>query len=554
MKRKSITMVLVLALALSLCSLPVMADNSTAAPYPVYVSLGDSIPAGYGPYNYAVKGFARVDTAYPAIVADNAAEEFIPLGRTGFRTAELRYMLDHSYEGDDALFSLSKFTEDKEYYRNYFPESVARADLITVHLGSNDVLNYAFSYAKSAITDEKTLRKVENAINDTLAAGGDSMDALVKVVQLSEQLTETGAMGAAFVKGMMKGLAGFMQNWEAIMKSIYDLNPDAKVIAVGLYNPLKTTKLMSSSAVTIGKAFAVVIGQMNMFMQFQSAYHSRYTFVNVEDTEIYTVPPFTSDAFNTQMVGFVNPTEEGHRSIARKILGVLGLEDRTSRAKTAKPAPKYLNTENHKAFVSGYSDGTFRPQATATRAEVASMLCALLQDSYKNPNGDPGFRDISGHWGENQIRTIASLDLVSGYSDGTFRPDRAITRGEAAAILTKLFDDPAELQDVNFSDIKGHWSEPYVKKAVSLGLAAGYADGTFRPDSNITRAQLVTMIYAALDRDVDMASMYLFPDKVTFSDVKDTHTYYYVPVMEAANTHTYEFNADKECWTSVSNG
>ena len=62
------------------------------------------------------------------------------------------------------------------------------------------------------------------------------------------------------------------------------------------------------------------------------------------------------------------------------------------------------------------------------------------------------------------------------------------------------------------------------------------------------------MIYAALDRDVDMASMYLFPDKVTFSDVKDTHTYYYVPVMEAANTHTYEFNADKECWTSVSNG
>lgn len=554
MKRKAIIMLLSLALVISLFAVPALADTPSGKPYPVYVSLGDSIPAGYGPYNYAVKGFARVDTAYPSIVADNAAGEFIPLARTGFRTAELRYMLDHSYEGDDALFSLSKFTEDKDYYRNFFPESVARADLITVQLGSNDVLNYAFSYAKSAITDEKTLRKVENAINDTLTAGGDSLDALVKVVQLLEQVTETGAMGAAFVKGMMNGLAGFMQNWEGIMKSIYDLNPDAKVIAVGLYNPLKTTKLMSSSAITIGKAFALVIGQMNMFMQYQSAYHSRYTFVNVEDTEIYTVPPFTSDAFNTLMVGYVHPTEEGHRSIAKKILNTLGLEDNTSRSKTSKPAPKYLNTEDHKAFVSGYSDGTFRPQATATRAEVASMLCALLQDSYKNGNIDSRFKDISGHWGENQIRTIAALDLVSGYSDGSFRPDNAITRGEVAAILTKLFDDPAEQQDVSFSDIRGHWAEPYVKKAVSLGLAAGYADGTFRPDSNITRAQLVTMIYAALDRDVDLAGMYLFPDRVTFSDVKDTHTYYYIPVMEAANTHTYEFNADKECWTSVSNG
>ena len=554
MRKKVFTLLVALTLAIPMFVLPAAAENNSARPYPVYVSLGDSIPAGYGPYNYAIKGFARVDTAYPAIVADNAADEFIPLGRTGFRTAELRYMLDHSYEGDDALFSLSKFTEDKEYYRNYFPEAVSEADLITIQIGSNDVLNYAFSYAKTAITDEKTLRKVENAINETLASGGDSLDALVKVVKLAEQMTETGAMGAAFVKGMMQGLAGFMQNWEAIMKSIYDLNPDAKVVAVGLYNPLKTTKLMSSSAITIGKAFAVIIGQMNMFMQYQSAYHTRYTYVNVEDTEIYTVPPFTSNAFNTQMVGFVHPTEEGHRSIAKKILNSLGLEDNTSKAKVAKPAPKYLNTEEHNAFVSGYSDGTFRPQATATRAEVASMMCALLQESFKNHDSDPGFRDISGHWGENQIRTIAKLDLVSGYSDGTFRPDRPITRGEAAAILTKLFDDSADQQDVNFTDIKGHWSEPYVKKAVRLGLAAGYDDGTFRPDANITRAQLVTMIYAALDRDVDMASMYLFADKVTFSDVTDTHTYYYVPVMEAANSHTYEFNADKECWTSVSMG
>ena len=412
MRKKVFTLLLALTLAIPMFVLPAAAENSSARPYPVYVSLGDSIPAGYGPYNYAIKGFARVDTAYPAIVADNAADEFIPLGRTGFRTAELRYMLDHSYEGDDALFSLSKFTEDKEYYRNYFPEAVSEADLITIQIGSNDVLNYAFSYAKTAITDEKTLRKVENAINETLASGGDSLDALVKVVKLAEQMTETGAMGAAFVKGMMQGLAGFMQNWEAIMKSIYDLNPDAKVVAVGLYNPLKTTKLMSSSAITIGKAFAVIIGQMNMFMQYQSAYHTRYTYVNVEDTEIYTVPPFTSNAFNTQMVGFVHPTEEGHRSIAKKILNSLGLEDNTSKAKVAKPAPKYLNTEEHNAFVSGYSDGTFRPQATATRAEVASMMCALLQESFKNHDSDPGFRDISGHWGENQIRTIASIQFI----------------------------------------------------------------------------------------------------------------------------------------------
>ena len=125
MKKNVVAAFLSLILVLSLVAVPVSASTTDPAPYDTYVSLGDSIPAGYGPYNYAIKGFARVDKAYPAIVADNAAKEFIPLGRTGFRTAELRYMLDHSYEGDDALFSLSKFTEDKEYYRNYFPEAVS---------------------------------------------------------------------------------------------------------------------------------------------------------------------------------------------------------------------------------------------------------------------------------------------------------------------------------------------------------------------------------------------------------------------------------------------
>lgn len=548
--KKVLSMILALTLIISLCAISASAIDEK--PYKVYTALGDSIPAGYGPYNYAIKGYARVDAAYTAIVADHAAEKFIPLGRTGFRTEELRYMLDPTYEGDDALFSLSKFTEDKEYYRNYYPKAVSESDLISIQIGSNDVLNYAFQYCKSVITDESLIRQFENEVNQYLENTGDTGGAVLKMVQLAEQAGETGIMVGAFIEGLTKGLTGFMRNWEAIMKQITSLAPNAKIVAVGMYNPLKTTKLMDSSLIQIGKAFAVITEQMNFFMKYQSAYRNSYTFVDVRDIEIYTVPAFTSSAFSNQMVGFVHPTEAGHREIANRILNTLGI-DAAIEAKEKHPDPKYLDTVNHKAYVSGYGDGTFRPDQSATRAEVASMLYSLLKDEYKRDIAEDQFNDIKGHWSNKQINTVASLGLVSGYKDGTFQPDRAVTRGEMAAILSNLFDDVDTNNAKNFTDISGHWSASYVKKASTLGIVSGYADGTFKPDAKITRAQLVTMIHATLGRDVDLAGFYTFPERIQFSDVTNSKVYYFTPVTEASNSHEYEFNADKEVWTSLTN-
>ncbi|WP_130862546.1 S-layer homology domain-containing protein [Bacilliculturomica massiliensis] len=149
-------------------------------------------------------------------------------------------------------------------------------------------------------------------------------------------------------------------------------------------------------------------------------------------------------------------------------------------------------------YIEGYADGTFRPDNNMTRAEVATVLAKLSKgfDSEKSYTGD--FTDVGSDWYRDFVNYAASNNIFSGYKDGSFRPDNRITRAEFAACLANFMGISGQGSS-SFTDAGGHWAEGYISALKEKGITAGYADNTFRPENQITRAEVVTMLNQALN-------------------------------------------------------
>ena len=200
-----------------------------------------------------------------------------------------------------------------------------------------------------------------------------------------------------------------------------------------------------------------------------------------------------------------------------------------------------LNTDDHYAYVMGYPDGTVRPMGNITRAEVATIFFRLLTDDSRGQfwATTNAYSDVkSGDWFNNAVSTLSNAGIISGYPDGTFRPNAPITRAEMAKVVA-LFAKLDKSEDL-FNDIAGHWAEAYIRLAAGNGWIAGYPDGSFKPQQNITRAETMTMINRVLDR-VPSVESHLLPYNVmlTFPDCQSGQ-WYYIAVQEATNSHTYE--------------
>ena len=200
-----------------------------------------------------------------------------------------------------------------------------------------------------------------------------------------------------------------------------------------------------------------------------------------------------------------------------------------------------LNTDDHYAYVVGYPDGTVRPMGNITRAEVATIFFRLLTDDSRAQfwATTNAYSDVkSGDWFNNAVSTLSNAGIISGYPDGTFRPNAPITRAEMAKVVA-LFAKLDKSEDL-FNDIAGHWAEAYIRLAAGNGWIAGYPDGSFKPQQNITRAETMTMINRVLDR-VPSVESHLLPYNVmlTFPDCQSGQ-WYYIAVQEATNSHTYE--------------
>lgn len=211
-----------------------------------------------------------------------------------------------------------------------------------------------------------------------------------------------------------------------------------------------------------------------------------------------------------------------------------------------------LNDTDHYAYVVGYPDGNVNPENYITREEIATIFFRLLWDSERTNilRKSNSFSDVDrNRWSNTAISTMENGGFIHGYTDGTFAPSENITRAEFATIASAL-DDMTENLTHGFSDISGHWAEDYIADAVSKGWLAGYEDGTFRPEQNITRAEAMTIINRMLNRFVNEAGLH--KDAVLWPD-NDKGKWYYYAVEEATNSHDYTRQSDGiyETWTAI---
>lgn len=213
-----------------------------------------------------------------------------------------------------------------------------------------------------------------------------------------------------------------------------------------------------------------------------------------------------------------------------------------------------LNDTDHFAYIVGYGHGDVQPQNSITRAEVAAIFFRLLEDGIRSENftHQNDFSDVAADaWYCSSVSTLSRMGIIAGYPDGTFRPNAPITRAEFAAIATR-FDNNGDKTPVNFNDIIGHWAEDEITVAANHGWVSGYGDGTFRPESRITRAETMSLVNRVLKRLPETPAD-LLPDMITWTDNADTSSWYYLPVQEATNSHYYEFkeNSKYEKWTEL---
>lgn len=215
-----------------------------------------------------------------------------------------------------------------------------------------------------------------------------------------------------------------------------------------------------------------------------------------------------------------------------------------------------LNTDDHFAYIIGYPDGTVQPNGQITRAEATTIFFRLLTEESRSANltKTNGYTDVaSDAWYNTAVSTMTKAGIVDGYPDGTFRPDAPITRAEMAKIIS-LFAK-LDKSESRFSDIAGHWAEAYIRLAAGNGWIAGYPDGTFGPQRNITRAETATMINRVLDRVPSEESHLLSRGVMQIWPDANPGDWFYLAMQEATNSHDYERNAKwaaaDEQWTAL---
>lgn len=214
--------------------------------------------------------------------------------------------------------------------------------------------------------------------------------------------------------------------------------------------------------------------------------------------------------------------------------------------------PDLLNDSDHFAYVIGYMDGNVRPYGLISRAETTTIFFRLLKDSVRDGNllTSNTYTDVADdYWANTAISTMTGLGIVQGRSTTTFDPKAPITRAQFAAICAR-FDTGKSSGTQSFTDIKGHWAEKYIERAAELGWIKGFEDGTFRPDTYITRAQAMTMINRVLNRIPEDESD-LLPGMNVWPDC-NPGDWFYLAVQEATNSHDFEHKAGNyETWTKL---
>ena len=216
--------------------------------------------------------------------------------------------------------------------------------------------------------------------------------------------------------------------------------------------------------------------------------------------------------------------------------------------------PTGLNGKDHYAYVVGYPDGMVYPQKNITRAEVATIFFRLLKDETREANmtKSNSYNDMKdGAWYTCAVSTLSKMGIIKGYEDGSFKPDASISRAEFAAIAAR-FDPDGDKTPATFSDVSSHWAKDEISIAANHGWIKGYEDGSFKPDQKITRAETMTLVNRVLKRLPETKDD-LHKDMKTWPDNQNESAWFYLAVQEATNSHYQKLKKDgiHEKWESM---
>ena len=458
--RRSLAVILVVTLLSGVCSMFASAEKEHFV-YEKYVLLGDSVASGHDDILYEPTEFIRFEGSYADLVADALGAELIPMACPGFRTIEMRYMLEDGYDYDDDF--MFHDTADVDVMKARIPEyrkNIAEADLITLGVGGNDfgtMITWLVADIMEAKGLDPALVAAIREISSKVDGLTETVDQLVEIANTAKAIPE---LLDAVPVALANGLVTFFMNWNIMIEDILALNPDATFLVIGMFD--NAIKSEADLVVDEAEAAKINIGQMIVDMantpMKEGAKKYGYTFVDTTGTICVTY----------------HPTAEGHQHIADRILEALPDASfpytDVRQGTTVYNAVAYFHKNN---ILSGVSETEFGVNNAFTKADLAKSLYALAgspEVTTKTP-----FTDV-----DDDAYTWAS---ANGYVSGngtTFGPDEEIS---VFSFALTLFSASSVICPGLFGVIKG------IVAAVSTIVEYGFIGGA------ITRGNAVAKLY-----------------------------------------------------------
>lgn len=504
-----LSLVLAVILVFTLCVPAFAADaGKKYEPYKVYTCLGDSVAAGYGTTGYCVPPLcAQQPNAYHTLIANALGAQLRQFGWGGFRSHEIRHMIDPDYQITDWTYAdnCAGFVheEDLAALQDAYIKGVEDADILTINIGSNDLFGDALGEVFRVLYAEPDSNETLDKIKENLKNSGNLGAAFVQLMEFAQSIGKLNEVLNVAVKAFYRSYETFKVNFDAIVKSVYERNPDVTLVIIGMFNPLKTLSINEGDLVKVGKAADPLMLLMNNYMKNGCKYSDKYIYVDVKDVELHDIA-FKQDDFWSAYLAAVHPTDEGHIYMTNQILNAL--PERGTLPFTDVPANAWYYDDLYYAWfhgmVKGTSDTTFSPNATSTRAQAVTMLYRIAGEPDVSGLTEP-FSDVADNfWGRDAIIWGYNEGIIKGFTATTFGPDAELTRAQFVTMLYRYAGSPESGSDLSTVTDAAAVADCYraaVAWAVEQGIIKGFEDGSFRPDLPISRAQLA-VILARYDR------------------------------------------------------
>ena len=309
-----------------------------------------------------------------------------------------------------------------------------------------------------------------------------------------------------FLRYMNIGQNAFKTNWAPMINAIKRYNPNIQIVVVGMYNPFGKVKAFSKAElVPVGRAADVMVASLNSYMKQQAATLG-YKYADVTQTPIDDTVPFADPTFFDEIVKDCHPTLEGHKYMANQIIAQLPTKDQTDPVPQPTGLPFYDVSASdwfvndvaycyNNGLMNGMSATRFAPNETTTRAQFATVLYRLAGSpavTASNP-----FSDCAGHWASKEIAWAYQKGIVTGVGNNRFAPDQQITREQMVTMLFRYSGAKEPTGSLNFTDAYriSSYARPAVIWAVQNNIVSGNPDGSFNPQGYATRAQLAKVLH-----------------------------------------------------------